>query len=1107
MSLPNVGTAPTRVAAGFCLHDDTHYLDLVLAALRNLPPELPQIPTFAFVSQKPWNATAADWEATADLARSLGMEVVTGEWTQEHRQRRAALDHLLQRGFTHSLIPDGDEIPEPDLLRALLSVAHAQIAERVHVHWDTYWKSPQYVVRPREPFTPCYLVDLRVAKPVGLRNFEGGRPLVLGPEHGIVHHLSWVGPERRVRRKLETWGHAKEVLPGWRQRVWRGWDDNRRLTHLHPTHPQAYGFAEKTHLPQILEPAWERFQALAGEPERHLLPRPPLTPPSPWPTVSVVVPVHGGEDDLRVCLASLQNCADLLHEVILVDDASPEPQAIAHVADDFPFATLIRHEQNAGFAATCNAGAQAATGELLLLLNSDTAVPRDGLVRLVEALLARGPLCAAAGPFTNRSGHLQQIPVTYTNLGTMDLFAQDFAHQDERDAPDLDVDMLVGFCLLVKADALRSIGGLDTRFGRGLFEDNDLCYRLRREGLRLTLAGRAFVHHEGSKTLARAVSDPRALLALNQRLYLDKWREDLASGFASHLSGLPPAHPGDNIHHPGAVAHRRILFDPARKPEDRIARARQRARRADISLVMIVKNEERVLADCLASAMPFFNETILVDTGSTDRTVEIAQAAGARVFHFPWTDSFSQARNESLRHATGRWVFWLDADDTLTPEAGEAIQSAALNAPDEVCAFVVPVQFVDEGGMPGGTRVDHVKLLRNHPDLAFEGRIHEQILPSLRQVFGPEAPVVRAAPEALVLHSGYDTSPQGQARKRERDMKLLMLDLQERPGHPFVLFNLGMTEHYGGMHAEAVDWLRQCLAASGDGESHVRKAYSLLAVSQREMGDLDAALETLARGLAAVGDDPELHFQSGYTHTLRERWEPARRHYEAAVAGDVSGHFSSVDTGILGYKAFHNLGQVCLQTGDWPAARLWWEKALEGAPDFTPSLFCLFDASLERGDLDLGHACVQRLHLREGPSENWARMVERHAEAAGAADQALKDALGRHPESLGVKMVAARRLLNTGREVEAQGLLRELADAGVSEACYFLGVMGSRRGDFAQALEWMERALSLAPEHAQTAEQVANLRRIVRGDNAGESENTGESDNAGGSANPAGEVE
>src|SRR5207245_1618726 len=140
---------------------------------------------------------------------------------------------------------------------------------------------------------------------------------------------------------------------------------------------------------------------------------------------------------------------------------------------------------------------------------------------------------------------------------------------------------------------------------------------------------------------------------------------------------------------------------------------------------------------------------------------------------FPWTDSFADARNESIKQSTGDWIFWLDADDTLPAISGEAIREAVRNAPPAVGGFVVPVQFVEDG--PGaGTRVDHVKLFRNIQGLQFEGRIHEQIL---RPLTSRGWQIARCG--AVVLHSGYDTSPEGQERKRVRDYHLLELDLKD----------------------------------------------------------------------------------------------------------------------------------------------------------------------------------------------------------------------------------------------------------------------------------------------------------------------------------------
>src|SRR5690242_5378631 len=81
-----------------------------------------------------------------------------------------------------------------------------------------------------------------------------------------------------------------------------------------------------------------------------------------------------------------------------------------------------------------------------------------------------------------------------------------------------------------------------------------------------------------------------------------------------------------------------------------------------ISACLIVKNEEANLLRCLGSIRSSVDEIVVVDTGSTDRTVSVAESLGARVFHFEWCDDFSAARNESLRHAIGDWIIWVDGD-------------------------------------------------------------------------------------------------------------------------------------------------------------------------------------------------------------------------------------------------------------------------------------------------------------------------------------------------------------------------------------------------------------------------------------------------------------
>src|ERR1700728_350580 len=104
---------------------------------------------------------------------------------------------------------------------------------------------------------------------------------------------------------------------------------------------------------------------------------------------------------------------------------------------------------------------------------------------------------------------------------------------------------------------------------------------------------------------------------------------------------------------------------------------------ATVSLCIIARNEAANLAACLGPLTAIVSEVIVVDTGSTDDTRAIALASGARVFEFPWCDDFAAARNESLRHATGEWVLWMDADDRVDEPNRQRLRELFAGLKDE----------------------------------------------------------------------------------------------------------------------------------------------------------------------------------------------------------------------------------------------------------------------------------------------------------------------------------------------------------------------------------------------------------------------------------------
>ena len=205
----------------------------------------------------------------------------------------------------------------------------------------------------------------------------------------------------------------------------------------------------------------------------------------------------------------------------------------------------------------------------------------------------------------------------------------------------------------------------------------------------------------------------------------------------SALGGADTTHANGNCAEPHDAKAPSVALDVDAAPGGGL-RLRRRLDRPRLSLCMIVRDNARTLPACLESIRPWVDEMVIVDTGSVDETPRIVESFGGRLFHFPWCDDFSAARNESLRHALGDWLFWMDSDDTIPLECGRGLRALAYgDIPAHVLGFTMQVHCPGYGddGEPDFdvTMVDHVKLFRNRPDLRFDHRIHEQVLPAMHE--------------------------------------------------------------------------------------------------------------------------------------------------------------------------------------------------------------------------------------------------------------------------------------------------------------------------------------------------------------------------------------
>ncbi|MCR5446018.1 MAG: glycosyltransferase [Schwartzia sp.] len=305
-----------------------------------------------------------------------------------------------------------------------------------------------------------------------------------------------------------------------------------------------------------------------------------------------------------------------------------------------------------------------------------------------------------------------------------------------------------------------------------------------------------------------------------------------------------------------------------------------------ISLCYIVKNEAAVLERSLLSAEKAADEIVVVDTGSTDDTMKIARAHGARVFSYAWKEHFSDARNFALEKATGDWVVFLDADEYFTKDTKKNIRNVIEKA-DRKGILLLALQWKNYDSDTGAHLVDIYtpRIFKNLPTLRYVGRIHEQLMENgeiiERVEFVPED-------ELCLIHTGY--SSHLSKEKAERNLRLLKLDLKESK-HPEQLY-MALAEAYEGVGdiENAVRYAEMDIERGRQAQTYGSRSYRILINLLRGKGERHRRILE-----KAVNDFPELpEFHAELAESL-------------GGAGDYEGAVREAELGLYSYRNYHSI--------------------------------------------------------------------------------------------------------------------------------------------------------------------------------------------------------
>ncbi|MCB2186801.1 MAG: glycosyltransferase [Deltaproteobacteria bacterium] len=522
-----------------------------------------------------------------------------------------------------------------------------------------------------------------------------------------------------------------------------------------------------------------------------------------------------------------------------------------------------------------------------------------------------------------------------------------------------------------------------------------------------------------------------------------------------------------------------------------------------ISLVILARDEEANLPRALASARPWVDEIVLLDTGSVDRTVAIAREFGARVHLQPWQNDFSLHRNHALTLARGEWCLQLDADEELDPATAPGLRP--LTARPEINGWALEIVNLLPQGQ--ATSFWWPRFFRRVAGVRYFRKVHNDIV----------IPGGKAAAPVRILHHGYALEPAAMARKRERRLGMLRQACADDPADWLSRAYLAdaLCEREEDLPAAAAAAREALALARGRGEppAQLSRAYNPLFTALARQGRV---AETLAAGRECLGvfEYPDPWFYAAWAHHMQEEWgetaQAAARFLAAQdrYAADPAA-FQGAETRTLGRRGDATLLAAVAEAalGREDRLRDWWARL---GPTERPRLLAEL-TRLGRGEWAArlsGSAwpreaaapvnppapapvppppagpAAQAAETSPPPAARDTRAVRLAAEAATAAGQGD---LARARELYGRALDLAPRaewwcelawlLAGAGQATPArEAYQRALAlEPEMPGALYNLAVLAAQAGDRAGAAALVRRALAREPGFAAAARLLAGL--------------------------------
>lgn len=479
-----------------------------------------------------------------------------------------------------------------------------------------------------------------------------------------------------------------------------------------------------------------------------------------------------------------------------------------------------------------------------------------------------------------------------------------------------------------------------------------------------------------------------------------------------------------------------------------------------VSACVIVKNEEENLPRWLACAKAIADEMVVVDTGSTDRTAELAHEAGASVYSCEWRKNFSAAKNFALRKAKGDWIVFLDADEYFSEEDIPKVREymRQLDKDRNVAGFICPWVNIDKerGDVILFTGVQ-LRVFRRHPDICYHGAVHEML-----RFVGKQWRIVNVE-NVRIWHTGYSSG--GMRKKLERDMEILEEEQKRRGEIWSDAYYLADCCYGLERYEEAMQWARKAVDSGKTLVGLEKRPYDVLIGAMVSLRRPSAEIsEVVQEALKKFPDTIEYKANEGVAFWQEKDFARAETIFEAALsmAAEGTGHIRAAVLGYLADIAYRR-GDVA-KAMDYAADALKEERFYESAL----SLLCRILSGLPSADV------IQFLNTIYDVSADADFLIRVLAKS------------GLHEVCLYYEKKAGRCLIPAGERLLFGGAYPAAAceAAHGMVRCSAMGVFAARRvGDESRAASFLPESLRLSESGEPTdfsREMQVQIERLER---------------------------